>query len=61
MKATVHTFFQVPAETETPEWGSLSQPEDSQAREEEIGEKSPETAPKTWRGVGEFQVRLPME
>ena len=39
----------------------LSQPEGSQARKEESGEKSPEAAPKTWRGVGEFQVRLPVE
>ncbi|CAL5219578.1 g1438 [Coccomyxa viridis] len=47
---------EVPADTETPEWVSLATSKPSQdTKEDGKHEKSPKAAPKTWRGVGEFE------
>ena len=47
----------MPADAETPEWVSLATSEPSQdTKEDGKDEKSPKAAPKTWRGVGEFEV-----
>ena len=49
--------LQVPPDAETPEWVSLATSEPSQeSGEEGKSENSPNAAPKTWRGVGEFEV-----